>query len=210
MCGAARKCAKTGALNFVCGSRAERAARQDFLRVRTAAEKLSCAPEELIAAAERALSERDANFKRTRSLLQRLAEIEAGQAVREAAPNSDGLRIVQQAFEDAEPEFLGHFATEIAKTEKSIALLAGASSGNILFAQHPSAAKDMNVLLKQVLEKIGGKGGGTRDFARGRLNDRNERRKRLGTRKGSFVRQPACPLARRQETTRKAVSECGP
>ncbi len=29
----------------------------------------------------------------------------------------------------------------------------------------------MNALLKQVLEKTGGKGGGTRDFARGRLND---------------------------------------
>jgi alanyl-tRNA synthetase len=158
-------------VEFVCGARAERTARQDFLRIRTAAEKLSCAPEELIAAAERALSERDANFKRTRALLQRLAEIEAGQAVREAVPNSDGLRIVQQVVEDAEPEFLGHFATEIAKTEKSVALLAGASSGNILFAQHPSAAKDMNVLLKQVLAKVEGKGGGTRDFTRGRLND---------------------------------------
>ncbi len=29
----------------------------------------------------------------------------------------------------------------------------------------------MNALLKQVLGEIGGKGGGTRDFARGRLND---------------------------------------
>jgi alanyl-tRNA synthetase len=29
----------------------------------------------------------------------------------------------------------------------------------------------MNALLKQVLAKIGGKGGGTRDFARGRLDD---------------------------------------
>ena len=29
----------------------------------------------------------------------------------------------------------------------------------------------MNSLLKQVLEKAGGKGGGTRDFARGRLNE---------------------------------------
>ncbi len=29
----------------------------------------------------------------------------------------------------------------------------------------------MNSLLKQVLEKVGGKGGGARDFARGRLND---------------------------------------
>jgi len=39
----------------------------------------------------------------------------------------------------------------------------------LLFAQHPSLGKDMNALLKQVLEKVGGKGGGTRDFARGKL-----------------------------------------
>jgi alanyl-tRNA synthetase len=29
----------------------------------------------------------------------------------------------------------------------------------------------MHALLKKVLEKLGGKGGGTRDFARGRLDD---------------------------------------
>jgi alanyl-tRNA synthetase len=29
----------------------------------------------------------------------------------------------------------------------------------------------MNALLKRVLEELGGKGGGTRDFARGRVND---------------------------------------
>jgi alanyl-tRNA synthetase len=53
----------------------------------------------------------------------------------------------------------------------SIALLAELRSGHVLFAQHPSAGKDMNGLLKEVLAKIGGKGGGTRDFARGRLED---------------------------------------
>jgi alanyl-tRNA synthetase len=158
-------------VEFVSGARAERTARQDFLRIRATAEKLDCAPEELVAAAERSVSERDANFKKTRALLQRLAEIEAAQAVREATPNSDGLRIVHRVFEDAEAEFLGFFATQFAKTEKSIALLAGLSSGNVLFAQHPTASKDMNAILKQVLVKFGGKGGGTRDFARGRLED---------------------------------------
>ncbi len=157
-------------VEFVCGARAERAARQDFLRLRAAAEKLSCAPEELVAAAERTVSERDANFKRTRALLERLAVIEAAQALREATPIFNGLRVIHKVFEDAEPEFLGHFATHIAKTEKSIALLVGLSSGNILFAQHPASGKDMNALLKEVLAKIGGKGGGTRDFARGRLD----------------------------------------
>ncbi len=158
-------------VEFVCGARAERAARQDFLRLRATAEKLSCAPEELVAAAERAVTERDANFKRTRALLQRLAEIEGEQAVRGAARSAGGLRIVHRVFEDVEPEFLGHFATEIAKKEKSIALLARLGCGHIFFAQHPSADKDMNALLKQVFGKVGGKGGGTRDFARGRLDD---------------------------------------
>jgi alanyl-tRNA synthetase len=158
-------------VEFVSGGRAERTARHDFLRIRAAAEKLGCAPEELVAAAERSVLERDANFKKTRVLLQRLAELEAGEAIREARPNSDGLRIVHLVFEDVEAEYLGFFATQVAKTEKSIALLAGLSSGNVLFAQHPTAAKDMSAILKQVLAKFGGKGGGTRDFARGRLDD---------------------------------------
>jgi alanyl-tRNA synthetase len=166
-------------VEFVCGGRAEHSARQDFLRLRATAERLSCAPEEVVAAAERALSERDGNFKRMRALLQQLAEIEAAQAVRETAPNSDGMRIIQRVFEGVESEFLGHFATEVAKTERSIALLAALSSGNVLFAQHPTATSDMNALLKQVLAEVGGKGGGTRDFARGRLDDPTHAEKSL-------------------------------
>jgi len=158
-------------VEFVCGGRAEHAARQDFLGLRTAAERLNCPPEDLAAAAERVLSERDANFKRTRALLQRLAELEAGQAVREATTSRDGLRVIHRVFDAVEPEFLGYFATEVAKTERSIALLARRSCGHMLFAQHPTATKDMNSLLKQVLALVGGKGGGTRDFARGRLDD---------------------------------------
>ena len=68
-------------------------------------------------------------------------------------------------------DYLGFFATAFAKSEKAIAILAAAEGGHLLFAQHPSAGKDMNALLKEVLDKVAGKGGGTRDFARGRLND---------------------------------------
>jgi alanyl-tRNA synthetase len=166
-------------VEFVCGGRAERAARQDFLRLRAAAQKLGCAPEELVAAAERTLSERDANFKRTRALLERLAESEAAEAVRKAASGSDGLRVIHREFQNVEPEFLGYFATHVAKTEASIALLADRGTGHILFAQHPTATKDMSALLKQVLARVGGKGGGTRDFARGRLEDATQAEKVL-------------------------------
>src|SRR6202795_1970708 len=51
-----RRCAKMRQdwrVEFVCGGRAERAARQDFLRLRAAAEKLSGALEEVVAGVER-------------------------------------------------------------------------------------------------------------------------------------------------------------
>jgi alanyl-tRNA synthetase len=167
-------------VEFVCGGRAEEAARQDFLRLRAAAEKLSCAPEELVAAAARALSERDANFKRTRGLLERLAEVEAAEFVRKSAPRPNGVRVIVREFQDIEPEFLGYFATHVAKTDKAMVLLAEQGAGHILFAQHPAAGSDMNGLLKDVLAKFGGQGGGTRDFARGRLEGAAQTSQALG------------------------------
>ena len=59
----------------------------------------------------------------------------------------------------------------LAKEERTVALLARPPCGHLIFAQHPSAGKDMNAVMKQVLERFGGKGGGSRDAARGKLND---------------------------------------
>ena len=55
-------------VEFVCGQRAERTARADFQHLRQVAAKLDCAPEAAAEAAERAITERDANFKKTRHL----------------------------------------------------------------------------------------------------------------------------------------------
>jgi alanyl-tRNA synthetase len=169
-----RRCAKVRQdwrVEFLCGGRAERVARQDFQLLSETAEKLSCSMEETVSAASRALTERDANFKNYRAMLERLAKAEALLALQTAPGGPNGLRIVSRVFEDVPAEYLGFFATEIAKSETTVALLALSEGGHLLFAQHPSSGKDMNALLKQVLEKFGGKGGGTRDFARGRVND---------------------------------------
>src|SRR5712664_2343764 len=169
-----RRCSKVRLdwrVEFVCGRRAERVARHDFQLLRQTAEKLSCAPEDLLSAASRAVAERDANFKNSRGVLQRLAEAEATLASQTAPPDGNGFRIVSRVIEGVPADYLGFFAAEFAKSERGIALLAAAEDGQLLFAQHPSAGKDMAGLLKQVLEEIGGKGGGTRDFARGRVND---------------------------------------
>ncbi len=169
-----RRCTKVRQdwrVEFVCGARAERVARHDFQMLRRTAEKLSCAPEEIVSAASRALTERDTHFKNYRAMLERLGKAEAALALQATPTGPGGLRIVSRVFEGFPAEFLGFFGSEVAKSEKSVALLSTANEGHLLFAQHPSAAKDMAALLKQVLERIGGKGGGSRDFARGRMND---------------------------------------
>lgn len=158
-------------VEFVCGARAERAAREDYLRIRAAAEKLGCAAEELAPSVDRLLADRDSHFKRTRALLQRLAELESAQVLQDTQPNRDGIRIVCRVLSGVEPEFLGFLATEIATHDRSIALLIRTECGHVIFAQHRSAGKDMSTLLKEVLGKVGGKGGGTLDFARGRIAD---------------------------------------
>jgi alanyl-tRNA synthetase len=158
-------------VEFVCGRRAEKMARRDFRWLHESAEKLSCAPEEVVSAVERSVAERDTNFKNYRGLLERLASAEAALVLQSTSSDAGGMRVIERVFSGIQPEFLGLFATELAKRENTIALLGRIECGQIFFAQHPSSGKDMHVLLRQVFERLGGKGGGTRDFARGRLTD---------------------------------------
>ena len=62
-------------------------------------------------------------------------------------------------------------ATAVAKNEKVVALFIHEETGQIVFAQHPSSGKDLPAILKLVLTKTPGKGGGSRDFVRARLAD---------------------------------------
>jgi len=158
-------------VEFMCGRRAEIAARNDFQLLRQAAEKFACAPEDVVSSASRALAEGHANFKKVRMLLEQLAGAEASLALQAAAADGNGVRVVSRAFEDVASEYLGFFGTAVVKAERTVVLLGLAGAGDLLFAQHPSSGKDMNALLKHVVEKLGGQGGGTRDFARGRLSN---------------------------------------
>jgi alanyl-tRNA synthetase len=170
-----RRCAKIRQdwrVEFVCGGRAARAARSDFLLLRAVSEKLSCPPEEAPSALERAIAERDSQFKSARSAWQRLAELEAASILASTSANTDGLRVVSRVFQaDTSPEFAGFLAAQLSKAERTVSLFALVESGQLIFAQTSSAGRDMAALLKRVLAELGGKGGGTRDFARGKLSD---------------------------------------
>jgi alanyl-tRNA synthetase len=177
-----RRCTKVRQdwrVEFVCGRRAERFAR------RRLAEELKCAPEEVVAASERALTERDAHFKNVRVLLQRLAETDAVAALQSTNVNASGIRVVARVFgEDTQEEYLAQLASQLAKFEKTVALLARSASGHVIFAQHPGAGKDLNALLKQTLQRFPGKGGGTPDFVRARLNENRHAEEAIAFAKG--------------------------
>jgi alanyl-tRNA synthetase len=156
-------------VEFACGQRAERLAREDLARLKAVAQRLNCSVAEAVAAAERVVAERDAHFKSARASLEKLAGLDARAAVQATEARSDGLRIVARVFSGVAPEYVQAFARDVAQTDKTIALVARTECGHVFFSQHPSAGKEMNVSLAEALKHVGGKGGGSRDSARGRL-----------------------------------------
>jgi alanyl-tRNA synthetase len=159
-------------VEFACGRRAERLAREDFTTLRAVAQRLNCSPREADSAAERVAMERDAHFKSARASMQRLAQMDARTSVHQIEIGADGLRVVAKLFGDDPPEYVQAFAREVAQAENTVALVVHTESGQIFFSQHPAVKKDMNALLGEALKHVGGKGGGSRDSARGRLADR--------------------------------------
>jgi alanyl-tRNA synthetase len=158
-------------VEFACGRRAERLAREDFAALRAVAQRLNCSPQESVAAAERVVAERDAHFKSARASIQKLAEMDARAYLQDVPVGTDGLRLAAKLFEGEAAEYVQTFARELAQAENTVALLVRSECGQIFFSQHPTAKKDMNALLGEALKHVPGKGGGSRDSARGRLAD---------------------------------------
>jgi alanyl-tRNA synthetase len=158
-------------VEFACGRRTERLAQTDFATLGAVAQRLNCSPQEAVGAAERVVAERDAHYKSARASIQKLAEIDARAYLEETPVGADGLRVVTKLFGSEPPEYVQSFARELAQAENTVALIVRSECGHIFFWQHPTAKKDMNGLLGEGLKYVPGKGGGSRDSARGRLAD---------------------------------------
>lgn len=158
-------------VEFVCGGRAGKMATTDFQLLRDATERLSCAPGEIGKALDKVLTERDTHFKALRAALEQLAMARAAMLISSTPRGPDGLRIVSILLDEEHPELLLPLATEIAKNERTITLLAHAYTGQIALAQHKSAGKDLQAVLRELFTKFGGKGGGSHDFVRAKLSD---------------------------------------
>jgi len=158
-------------VDFVAGGRAEAAARKDAASLTRLAAQLECAPEDVNQSVDRLLRESEAASKRSRVLVAKLAEAEAAARLAAIVPRQDGVRLVAEVLEDSSADYLQLLATAIARGQNAVVLLAGRDTGALVLAQATGTGKDMNTLLRTVLDRLGGKGGGTPDFARGALGD---------------------------------------
>ena len=113
------------------------------------------------------LAERDTHFKNYRELLERLAAAEAALVLQSTPADSEGIRVIDRVFSDMQPEFLGLFATALAKRENTIALLGRA----LRAAQQDAAAlrlrldQDLPRARKDAAEAEWRRAAGQRDLA---------------------------------------------
>ncbi len=155
-------------VEFVCGNRAVRMARRDYSALSEAAAlfsaKLWDVPEQIRKSVEESKQVR----KQKDDALDQLAELMALAALRDQ-PETHGRRIIVRAFSDRDTSFAKLFAQKVSRAgTPAIALVASrVDPPGLVFAQSPGCSADMGALLKQVLSAVGGRGGGSHDFAQG-------------------------------------------
>jgi alanyl-tRNA synthetase len=162
-------------LEFVCGGRAVRIARRDYSALSHAAAlfsaKLWDVPEHIRKNAE----EMKLLRKQKDDALDELVELMAAAALN-SGPEIKGRKLIVRVFTDRDISFAKLFAQKVTHTATpAIALVASTvNPSGVVFAQTPPLVSsnsngfpDMGVMLKQMLASIGGRGGGTRDFAQG-------------------------------------------
>jgi alanyl-tRNA synthetase len=163
-------------VEFVCGERAVRMARRDYSALSEAAALFSAqlwdVPEQIRKSAEESKLVR----RQKDGALDELAELMALAAL-QSQPETSGRKIVVRVFSDRDINFAKLFAQKVTRVATpAIALVASTvDPPGLVFAQTPvqisggapGLAADMGALLKQVLTSVGGRGGGSRDFAQG-------------------------------------------
>jgi alanyl-tRNA synthetase len=162
-------------VEFVCGDRAVRMARRDYSALSEAASLFSAKLWDVPDQIRKNIEESKVLYKQKDDALDQLAELMALADLR-TQPESNGRKIVVRAFADRDIGFAKLFAQKVTRASTpAIALVASTvDPPGMVFAQTPAQASggvslttDMGALLKQVLSSVGGRGGGSRDFAQG-------------------------------------------
>jgi alanyl-tRNA synthetase len=155
-------------VEFLCGGRA--LARFRLWRDSLAATQkfLSVAPDEMAAAVERMQGESKAQQRTLRGFQEKLAIHEAHALLEKAAP-AGSQSLVIEALDGWDAQGLKAIAVAAAAAQPNVvaALFTTTMPALVVIARGSAATADAGALLKQLVTKFGGKGGGKPDLAQG-------------------------------------------
>lgn len=159
-------------VEFVCGGRAVRTARHDYSALTDAAGALSTHIWELPQQIRKSLDGAKAGARAQQKLLEELAELHAARLLA-VTPAENGRKVILRVSADRDLTFVRLLAQRIAAAgEPAVALLAStAGQPALVFAQSPGLPSDMGAQMKQAMATLGGRGGGSKDFAQGGVPD---------------------------------------
>ena len=156
-------------VEFVCGLRAARRARADYLALAQAASGFSAAIDDVPGLVERQRQDVKESHAAREALLARLATYQARELVAAAAPGPHGRRLVTERIASGSLESLRALALAVAAHEGAIFIGVSDEPASILLATSPGSNVDAGAALKQVLVANGGRGGGSPRLAQGSL-----------------------------------------
>lgn len=155
-------------VEFVCGQRAVKTARHDYLALTEAAALFSGHIWDVPQQVKKSLEDIKTAGKAEEHLLAELADLEASRLLVETAPQGQ-RKVVVRSYADRDLTFIRLLAQKITRKELNVVALLATSSDpvSIVFAQSKGMPFDMSVLLKETVAKLGGRGGGSKDMAQG-------------------------------------------
>jgi alanyl-tRNA synthetase len=155
-------------VEFVCGDRAVRMARRDFSALTEAAALFSAQLWDVPEQIRKSLEEGKQLRKQKDDVLDQVAELLAAADLRDRT-ETNGRKIVVRVFTDRDIAFAKLFAQKATRAGTPVIALVASTVNppGLVFAQTPGGVADMGAFLKQVLSSVGGRGGGSRDFAQG-------------------------------------------
>ena len=150
-------------IGFVCGGRALRAFGRSRDLLSASTRLLSVHPDELPAGIERLQGETKDARRRVKDAQAKIAVSEA-QAIADAAQNGVAVAVM----DGWDPNGLKLIASAIVARGRLVAALVSAPApSSLMIAASPDVGVDCAAVLKQVVAKFGGKGGGRKDIAQG-------------------------------------------
>jgi alanyl-tRNA synthetase len=155
-------------VEFVCGKRAVAAARRDYAVLAEAGGLLSSHIWDVPPQIRKMQEESRASRKSREQLLEELADLYASRLLLET-PQTRGRKIIVRTFLDRDLTFIKLLAQRLTRQSSGVVTFLGITSNRpaLVFAQSPGQPFDMGELMKELLARRGGRGGGSKDMAQG-------------------------------------------